>query len=371
MEPVVKDLDLSAINLVIDDRDPQAIFDASLATFAELAPTATLRNGSVEAILLEAIATAAADVVYALNRVPAKAVEGILNLYGIPRFAGSPATGTVTLVLDGTRTLTVAAGQRMQDPATGIVLTVSANTTGTSVSTLAVPMQAEEPGGAGNAIASGAPIDLVDQIPYVASAAASTAFSGGADPETDAAYVDRASTVLARVSSSLVLPIHFVAYALQDARVGRATAVDLYQPGGTAGSNLGHLTLYTYGRAAQLSSSVREELRAAMQAISAAMITVHVEPAGIVTQAVTLTVQALPGYSTSTVQASVVAALQSWMSPDQWDWGRDIMATEIIDVAADVAGVDYVTTVTTPSTTVAVGASQLAKAGTITCTVTS
>lgn len=366
-----KDLDLSYLGLDIDDRDPQAIFDAALARFIELAPTARPRNGSVETMLLEAFAIASADVIYALNRFPSTAVEGILALYGVPRFAGSPAEGTVTLTLDGTRTLTVEAGQRLSDPTTGLVLEVSTTTTGTSVSSLAVPCQTVTNGGAGNAITAGSALDLLDAIPYVTAASVTTAFTGGADAEDDTAYIDRAATVLARVTSSLVLPSHFVAYLLQDARVTRATAIDLYEPGGTAGSDLGYLTTYTYGRGAQLSSTVREELRAAMQAICSAMVTVYVEQASIVTQNLALTVHALPGYSTATVSADVQAALATWMSPEQWAWGRDIMQSEIIDIAADVTGVDYVTSVTTPSSTVTLAANQLAKSGTITVTVTS
>jgi hypothetical protein len=71
----VKDLDLAAVNLVVDDRDPQAIFDASRARWVELAPNAVLRNGSDEAVLLEAATTASADVIYALNRFVAKVVD--------------------------------------------------------------------------------------------------------------------------------------------------------------------------------------------------------------------------------------------------------------------------------------------------------
>lgn len=366
-----QDLDLSYLGLDIDDRDPQAIFDAALDRYVELAPDARPRDGSVETLLLEAFATASSDVIYAINRFPSTAVEGILALYGVPRFAGSPAEGIVTLTLDGTRTLTVEAGQRLSDPTTGLTLVVSTSTTGTSVTSLAVPVETEDNGGAGNAITAGSAIDLLDSIPYVTSATVTTAFTGGADAESDTAYIDRAATVLARVTSSLVLPSHFTAYLLQDPRVSRATAIDLYEPGGTPGSDLGYLTTYTYGRGDQLSSGVREELRAAMQAICAAMVTVYVEEADIVTQAITLEVHALPGYSTPEVSAAVEAALAAWMNPTSWPWGRDILTTEIIDVAADVPGVDYVTSVTTPSGTVTLGDSELAQAGTITVTVTS
>ena len=370
MEPAVKDLDLTAIDLVIDDRDPQALFDAALARFLELAPTARPRNGSVEAILLEAAATASADVIYALNRIPALTVEGIISLYGVTRYAGAPAAGQVTVTLDGARTMTVAAGQRLLDPASGLVLQVTAATSITSAASIVLPVATAEPGGAGNALTAGTAVDLLDSIPGAVSAQVTTGLTGGADPETDSSYLDRASTVFARVTSSLVLPVHFTAYLLEDPRVGRATSIDLYEPGGTIGSDTGHITCFTYGRGAQLASTVRTELQDAMAAISSAIVTVHVEPAGIVTQNIALTVHALPGYATGDVQDAVEAALRAWMSPDAWTWGRDILVSEISDVAADVPGVDYVTTVATPSGTVTVSASQLALAGTVTVTVT-
>lgn len=365
----MKDLDLSAIDLVVDDRDPQAIFDAGAAKWAELAPTARLRNGSVEAILLEAAATATADGIYALNRVIGKVVEGVIALYDVPRFAGASAAGTVTLTLDGPRTLTVTAGQRLLEPATGLVLVVTADTSVTVASTITVPVETEEPGGAGNAITTGSGIDLLDAIPYVVSAAVATSMTGGADAESDTAYLDRASTVLARVTSSLVLPTHFVAYALQDTRVGRATVIDLYQPGGTPGVDLGHLTVYTYGLAALLSGTVKDEIAADMQARAAAMLTVHVEDADVVTQAVTLTCHALAGYSTTAVRDAIEAALTAWMTPDEWTWGDDIRATDIIALVSAVPGVDYVDSVDTPSSTITLSDEQLAQVGTMTVTV--
>jgi uncharacterized phage protein gp47/JayE len=365
----VKDLDLAAINLTVDDRDPQAVFDSALSTFQALAPTARPRNGSVEVILLEAFATASADTIYALNRVITLAVEGVIGLYGVPRSLGTSAAGTVTLTLDGTRDLTVTAGQRLSEPTTGLVLLVTAATTVTGATTITVPVATEAASGAGNSITAGMGVDLLDAIPYVVSGAIATALTGGSDPESDASFIDRASTVLARVTSSLVLPSHFTAYALEDTRVLRATTVDLFHPGGTAGTDLGDLTVYVQGRGGALSAAVKAEIKAAMMERSSAMLTVYVEDADIVTQAITLAVVALPGYSTTTVRDDVTAALTAWMSPDVWTWGRDIMVTEIIDIAADVTGVDYVDTVTAPATTVTLTPEQLAIVGTITVTV--
>lgn len=366
----MKDLELSAINLVADDRDPQATFDAMLAKYLELAPGAVVRNGSDEAVLLEAFATGSADVIYALNRVIGLVVEGVLGLYGIERFAGLPAAGEITCTLDSARSLTITAGQRFADPVSGLALEVTADTSVTVASTITVPVATVDRGAAGNAISDGSPVDLLDAIPYVVSAEVTTALSGGADPETDATYIDRASTVLARVTSSIVKPEHFLAATLQDPRVGRATVLDLYAPGGTPGSDLGDVTIFVYGHGAGLSGPVQDEIEATLQAMCAAMIHPHVVDVTIRTQAIALTVHALPGYATPTIQANVEAALRAFYDPATYPFGRDVLPTEITAIAADVAGVDFVTGVTTPAGIVSVDIDELVLAGTISVTVT-
>lgn len=363
------DLSLSYLGLPLDDRDPQGLFDAALERFQSLAPEARLRNGSIETMLLEAWSTAAADVIYALNRVPATVVESILALYGIPRLTGATATGQVTVVLDGSRTVSVPAGVQFRDPATGLVVQVSTTTTVTG-SSIVLPVVAEASGSEYNDLTTGTALDIVDDIPYSISASVTTALTGGSGAESDADFFDRASARFARVTSSLVIPEHFVAYALEDGRPLRVTAVDLFQPGGTAGSDIGHITVYVWGRGAALSAPVREDLREQMQAISSAAVTVHVADAGIVTQPIAVTVKALAGFTPSAVQAAVQAALAARFDPAVWPWGRDILTTEIIEAAAGAAGVDYVETVATPAANVALSASQLAQAGTITVTVT-
>lgn len=367
----MRDLELSAINLVADDRDPQAVFDAMLAKYLELAPGAAVRNGSVEARLLAAFAEGAGDVIYALNRVIGLVVEGVLGRYGIERFAGVAAAGAVTCTLDTARSLTITAGQQFAAPTSGLVLEVTTDTEVTTATSIIVPVATVEPGAAGNALTAGTALDVLDSIPYVVSAQVSTGLSGGADPETDETYVDRASTVLARVTSSIVKPEHFLAATLQDPRVGRATVLDLYAPGGTPGSDLGDVTIFVYGHGAGLSGPVRAEIEATLQGMCAAMIHPHVVDVTIRTQAIALTVRALPGYSTPTIQAGVEAALRAFYDPTSYPFGRDVLESEITAIAADVAGVDFVTPGSvTPTGTVAVDVDELILAGAITVTVT-
>ena len=360
---------VSALGLTLDDRDPQAIFDAMAAKWTELVPDADLRNGSPEALLFEAVATASADSIYAANRVVASLVDAVLAIIGAPHDAGQRATGIVTITLDGTRSGSVEVGTQMT--ANGIDLEVTTTTSYSSVSSVAVPVRCADPGSAGNALTVGTSVTLDDLVPYAAAAAVTTSFTGGADPETDTAYRARVGHVFARLSSSLVLPEHVAAYAMEDARMARATAISLWNgvDTDTIGDDLGHMTAVVYGKAGELDEDALDELRRAMQAIIAAGFTMHAINAQRLVQPVTLAVHPETGAVEADVIAAVEAALSEWLSPTRWEFGETIRVNEIIAKAAAVAGVDYVAAVTVPSADVSLAAYELAAAGAITVTV--
>lgn len=364
---MANDLGLTYLGITLDDRDPQAIVDAAVSQLQTTLPQWVARNGSLEVALLEAIGTAEADLIYALNRIPGVIIEGILTLYGVTRSPGLQGAGSVTVTFDMARSLTVASGQRFTIPGSGIVLAVSADTVVTSATSATVPVVTVSPTDAANGIAVGTALQVTDLIPYVTSAVITTSITGGAAAESDAAYLQRASSIFARVTSSLVLPVHFTAYCLQDPRVGRAVTLDNYKPGDTLGTpDPGHATVFLYGSNGFLDSSVLTQLQTAMQAQAAAMLTIHTAPITILTQPLTVNVHILPGYSYPVVQAAITAALQAWMSPMSWTFGHPVRITEIIPVVAAVAGVDYVQSVTTPTADVTLQPWQVAAAGTIT-----
>ena len=368
----MSDLGLSRVELTPDDRDPQATFDAMLASVQAALPTWDARNGALETVLMEAFATGAADVIYALNRLPGRIEEDILALYDVARYAGAAATGTAVITWDTSRTETVTAGLRFAVPDSDIELEVATTTTGTG-STLSVPVRATVPGSAPNSVTSGAALDVLDSIPFAVSVALSGLLTGGADPETDAAYIERASTRLARVTSSLVVPDHFVAYALENPAVKRATAYDLWDgvtPLST--SDLGYITVAMYGAQAQVAAGTRSAIEGEMAERAASMITPVVIEATLTTVNVAATVVALAGYDTNEVRDACVAAIRAYINTDTWVWDASVIDTEIISALDDVPGVDYVTSgsVTPSGTTTITTPAGLATAGTVTITVT-
>jgi uncharacterized phage protein gp47/JayE len=366
----MSDLGLSRVEIVPDDRDPQATFDEMLAAVQAALPTWDARNGSLEVVLLEAFAVGAADIIYALNRLPGRIEEDILALYDVARYAGAVATGSAVITLDESRTVTISEGTRLGIPDGDIVLEVTADTTATGA-TITVPVQATEPSATPNALAANAPLDVIDSIPYAISVALSGTMTGGADPETDDTYLARAATRLARVTSSLVVADHFVAYALESPVIRRAKAYDLWDGvGANTESDLGYVTVAVYGIGAQVDADVRATLETDMTTRSAAMMTPVVIEADITTVDIAATIAVLAGYSSTAVRDACEAALRAFVNPATWEWDDDVRPNDLIAVLSAVEGVDYVDSITDPAGVTPISApAGLAEAGTVTITV--
>jgi hypothetical protein len=80
-----------------------------------------------------------------------------------------------------------------------------------------------------------------------------------------------------------------------------------------------------------------------------------------------VTVKALPGWSTSEVQASVTAALTAWANPLTWAWDSTATQFEIVAVVAAAPGVREVTSA--PATINLAGVAPLPTLGAVTVTV--
>jgi hypothetical protein len=151
------------------------------------------KNGSLETVIMEATAVGMSDLVYAANRVLGALVEGVINLYGITRDEGSPATGTVRLTLTGSPTTTIDEGTlfRIEDADSMLVATETVTVTG---STVDVAVATTDTGGYLNAITAGTACDPVVAVPHLANCVLHTDLNGGADAEDDLAFLSRAAT---------------------------------------------------------------------------------------------------------------------------------------------------------------------------------
>ena len=368
--------DVSAIGAPLDTRYPSDLAAQSLQALASALTGWVPRNASPEVVLIEALALAVADVSNAANATVAAVEEDILaRLFQVPRQPGSPATGTITVTFDSSVTTVVPAGTSFALTEYGIEVATTADTAVTASTAAALSVATTEATSLLNGAGVGASVDVLDVIPNVLSVAVTGGFSGGADPEDDAAYVLRARQRLARVTNSLVVPDHFSAYVLEDGRAVNASTIPAWNGTGTvpapgAGTDANHVTVACYGRGGQVPAGDRTALAEAMQAITAEGVTVHVNEASLSSISVTVTAAAEPGQVAASVQAGIEDALRAYLSPQTWTFGATVRHTSLIALVAAVPGVDYVASLTLPAADVTLAADQVAYPGTLTVTVT-
>ena len=363
---------VEAIGQPLDDRLPSDIAADAVAALQAALPEWVPRNASPEVVYLEAVAQAVAEVTSTANATIGAVVEYLLaSAYGVPRSPGAAAVGQLTVTFDSTVTLTIPAGTGFLLPDYGMEVLTTADATVTAGTTLAVQVASSSPTSLLNGVSS-ATVDVLDPIPNALSVAVTGGFTGGSDPEDDATYLTRARNRLARVTNSLVVADHFSAYALENVLVSNASTINAWDGVaiGTAGTNAGHVTVMVYGFGGQVSAGDRTALETAMEAITYTGAQVHVNAATLQTINVTATVKAKPGESTSAVQANVVAALQSWLSPQTWPFGQTVYTSAITSKMASVDGVDYVISLTTPGSDTTLTADKTVTAGTLTISVT-
>lgn len=365
--------DLSSIGVPLDERYPQDLALASIDGLQSALPSWVARNASPEVVLIEAVALAVADIVNAANDTIAAVEQDILDRqYQVPRLAGSVASGAVTVIFDSTVTQTIPAGTSFVLADYGIEVATTADVTVTADTSVVLDVSTLTATTLVNGVGPGAGIDVLSVIPNILTVAITTAMSGGAAEEGDPEYIARSRNRLARVTNSLVVPDHFSAFVLEDGRALNALCIPAWDgvAVGTIGADAGEVTVVTYGRGGPLSAGDKTDLEAAMAAITYVGATVHVIDATVVSVPVTMTVKAAPGYTVSEAQAAAVAAIDTFLNPESWPIGGDVIVGALEAAIVDTAAVDYIVSTTLPSTDVTLAADEVPTPGTVTISAT-
>lgn len=333
------------VDLTVYDITPADLVDRALAYAETQLPEAQFPTGSVEVVMLEALAIPVGELVYAINRLPGAVLEVLLaRLYNIARSPGVLPTGAVEFSADPSgasipmNTLVgVVVGDDTVQFVTDAELTIPAATPSATVTVTGLEYTA-----LANGTAAGTPVVVLSATSGVTTAVVSTILGGGQDPEESEDYLDRASLVLQRLSSTLVTPDHFTAFALAWPGVYRAFTVDNYNSD-TPAVAAGHVSVAVLDSSgANLSPGAKAALLAGMDTAALASLGVHVFNPTITAVNVTAEVHSLPGYDTTAVQAACVAALDAFLSPLTWGWGAKVRRNDLITLLENVEGVDYV-----------------------------
>lgn len=364
------------VPLTLVDLTEQDLVDIAIADAALKLPGWTPREGHTEVVLLEAQALITAELIYALNGLPDAVVEAIIGVYGLARDAGAPPSATFTMTTSSTTPVLVPSGTRLRvlyndDDGLDFLTTTdvsipaagSAPVIGTAVENTAIL----------NGTPTGVTTELVDAIIEVDTVALSSSVTGGRDVETSPAYRQRGANLFRRLTSTLVLPAHFTAAALEVAGVARATTLDNYNPTlgtGAPGDHTGNVTVAAaVPGGGALAVGVKDALVSDLTAKAHSGLAIHVIAPTITPVAVTATVTVVPGYVAADVEAAAEAALAAYLNPDAWEWSGTVYRNELISLIDRVPGVGRVVALTAPAADVTLaGVAPLASAGALTVT---
>jgi hypothetical protein len=362
------------VDLTPYDLSAVDIFNEAITEARTKLPEWVPYAGSIEVVLLEAIATEAANMVAAANRVPGATTETLLKLFGVERSDGTKATTTITVVAINTAGYTISSGTNFAyfppDDRDPVVYTTTADLVipnGSASGT--VDAEAAEVGTASNEPSSGAAVQVLETIPYVKSSTLASKPSGGLEAESDTEFFQRAINTLQSYSAaastssqieSVILTDHNPpAWRAKAFNLERESDRDTSASGWVAESHPGYVLVAVAKQNADSSDSSDIPLSASeLQAIaddindrSNASLVVDVVNAEVVDVAITITVYKKEGFQSATVASSIESTLDGWLDPNSWDWNQVVRINDVIALVDQVDGVDYVSSVGNITTT--------------------
>lgn len=319
---------------------------------------------ALDTALIEASSRLSAELAQVASDVPdlifAAFGESIL---GFPRITALAAVTTAqfTLLVDpAPGSFLIPAGTQIQGTAadatrvafqTDFGLTINAGGTTGSVTVTAIV-----PGAVGNGIDD--PTEMVDGVPQIASVILTAPSSGGADAETDQAYLDRLVRRMQLVAVHPILAADFALLAQDQPGVFRALAIDGFDPGANTTGNSRTVAVILQGSDGQaVSSGVKTAVDAVLQADREVNFVVLVADPVITTINVATTVVKSPSADSTAVHDAVDAAILAFLDPARWGgpklegdpaWSSKtvVRIDELRSVIYQVTGVDHVTALT-------------------------
>lgn len=368
------------VNLTLDDRTVQDLHDGFIADVLSRAPEWNPLEVSPAVIYAQAILTAGAELIFALNRLPGAVLEALATRgYQLPRDTGAPAAATMTFIVADLDGHVLPAGTRIALDLDGELVTFTTDTDAAVAAgndTAEVGITADDVGTAPNGIAAGSPVQVIDSIAFLDEASLATDVAGGRDPETGEAYLDRLAARLQRQTQVLTVASQFEFAALEVPGVDQALGIDRYDPavGPAPGDNLGHVTLALAAAGAAVPVDVKNAVAAAVGPATQGGLITHLIDPTVTDVDVTMTVHRDGTLDDAAAAAAVQAALEAYLDPATQQLGSraTVFVHELEFVARSVPGIDRVVVTTVPAADQALpGDAPLAAAGAIVVNVVS
>lgn len=326
------------------------------------------RPANVETVLIEASGQMGAEVVDQAAQTPPVVFAYYGQwLLGIPLRQATPAVGTVKFAFDSP-SMVPAGSLFTVDNADGNSYAFQTDTDVLSTdASLEVNATALEPGEDSNGAAGEG--EMLDAIDGVASVTMLSAATGGSDEETADEYLDRLADALTILAPRPILPKDFATFARQIPGVGRAVALDGYQPStgengvglprdGASHTNVERCVTVsvTAEDGSPPSQALMQSVYNALDASREVNFLVYVIPPTYTTIDAQVTVTTYPSYVLATVKAAAEEMLRTWLNANYWgaeeigesqSWAVNTKARvyEAVDYSNRADGVHYVNTV--------------------------
>lgn len=350
------------------DRDLDDVLDEMYDRLRLAFPGWEPNDANLDTWILQLTASQAVDLLSVLTDIP----DTIFRYFGrvligfadvIATQAQAPTTWTMVdtdgyTINEGTQVGVYNSNNQLIPFVTAEEIVIPSGQSATSAG--AVTIVAIEPGETGSGLGSvGQDIELIDPLEFVQLVELTAATTGGINSETDEEYRARLVRRLRRLSTRPILPIDFSDMAQEIVGVSRALAIDGYIPGIGLGQERAIALSAIDENGAALSTGKKAEVDAYLQANREVNFIVNVIDPTFNTIDVTFTAVVLSGYDPVTIIDAAEVAVASYLSPD--NWGRDprfsdtgsegtwvhassVYYNELIQLIANVEGIDRVVT---------------------------
>lgn len=322
--------------------------------------------GEIDTVLIQANALIASQVRASAGIVPIGVFRYLATQFGLTPRTGIASAIIVNFLWNDTAAHVVPAGTQFSvDAGGGDLRTFQLPadlvvTTGMAGATNNVTLTSVDLAKDNNDILTGANVLPIDAITYFANAITVVDSYGGQQSETDADFFQRIIRRFQLQSAAPILPQDFAALALDIIEIGgRAIAIDGYDAIALTSGNARTVTIFGLDAAgAALSSTVKGNVTAYVGGLREINWNIYAADPVFFQVSVKFTAHAVPGYSTSVVQAAAIAAITAYLSPVNWgkpavetvtNWtlleGYDkVRLGELYEVLNNVEGIAYVDT---------------------------
>lgn len=317
--------------------DEQAIAQQVFDDLATRSPGWAANDGNLDTWLIEAFAAVGA----AIRTLAADVPAAIFTTYGTA-ILGIPVTpplasqGKAHIEVVDPQGYTIQAGTQIALYATGdqqIGFETASDLTiapGDYAGDVAISCLVD--GTLGNGLSGQA--DVLDPIAWIALVTVAEETYGGDDGQTANDYLDNLSVLLKLVAIRPILPQDYATLALQNAAVGRAIAMDGYNPADGTWGNARMVTLVlTDLNGEPVPSDVKAAIAAQLEDLREVNFIVNIMDAEYQTVDIHVDANAFPQFLNSVVATNIVNELDNYLSPALWRLGTlsaDMAAGEVI-----------------------------------------